>query len=165
MFPLEDQMATNVANIRRELSYDDKVIKKIVGIATDNVPGVLTVSGGLIGGLTDRLRSDDKTKGIDTDVGKRQVAVDLRVVAEYGRHVPDLYDAVVQAVSQAVTAMTGLDVVEVNMHVEDVLSKDDFETLRQKIGDENSAAGGSTGTASLGYTSRYQQQPEHARVQ
>lgn len=154
------EQATTNTKVKRDLSYDDKVIKKIAGIATDDVPGVLTVSGGLIGNLTDRLRNDDKTKGIDADVGKRQVALDLRVVCEYGRHVPQLFDAVVGKVSQAINEMTGLDVVEVNMHVEDVLSKADFEDLRKKIGDEKSAAGGDSG-----YTpSRYQQR-DSARVQ
>ncbi|MGD9559637.1 MAG: Asp23/Gls24 family envelope stress response protein [Oscillospiraceae bacterium] len=118
--------------MKKELSYDDKVIKKIAGIATDGVQGVLTVSGGLIGNITDRLRSDDKTKGIDANVGKKQVALDLNVVCEYGRHVPQLFDEVAEKVGRAIREMTGLELVELNMHVEDVLNKADFEDLRQK---------------------------------
>lgn len=119
--------------MKKELSYDDKVIKKIAGIATDQVAGVLTVTGGLIGNITDKFRSnDDMTKGIGADVGKKQVALDLNVVCEYGRNVPDIFNQVVAKVSQAVNDITGLELVELNMHVEDVLSKEDFENYRSK---------------------------------
>ncbi len=118
--------------VRKDLSYDDKVIKKIAGIATEGVDGIITVSGGLVGSVTDRMRTDDKTKGIAADVGKRQVALDLNVVCEYGKYVPGLFDAVVANVSKAIREMTGLEVVEVNMRVQDVLRKAEFESMRQK---------------------------------
>lgn len=124
---------TKDENIKKDLSYDDKVIKKIAGIATDGIPGVLTVTGGLIGNLTDRLRgSDDMTKGIGADVGKKQVALDLNVIVEYGRSVPEIFDAVVSKVGKAVADITGLELVELNMHVEDILGKEDFENYRTK---------------------------------
>ncbi len=148
--------------MKKELSYDERVIKKIAGIATDDVPGVLTVSGGLIGNITDRLRTDDKTKGIDADVGKRQVALDLNVVCEYGRNVPSLFDEVVGKVGKAVLDMTGLELIELNMHVDDVLNKADFEELRRKINDEN-ASQGSQGEEYV--PSMRHQQGQSARVQ
>lgn len=119
--------------LKKELSYDDKVLKKIAGIATDGVAGVLTVTGGLIGNITDKFRSgDDMTKGIAADVGKKQVALDLNVVCEYGRNVPAIFDEVTSRVSKAVEDMTGLELIELNMHVEDILSKEDFESYRAK---------------------------------
>lgn len=120
-------------NVKKNLTYDDKVIKKIAGIATDGVAGVLTLSGGLIGNITDRFRSnEDKTKGIDAEVGKKQVAIDLNVVCEYGKNVPTLFDAIASKVSDSVMSMTGLEVVEINMHVEDVLNHSEFEEMREK---------------------------------
>lgn len=119
--------------MKKDLSYDDKVIKKIAGIATDGVAGVLTVTGGLIGNITDRFRgSDDMTKGIGADVGKKQVALDLNVVVEYGRNVPEIFEQVAGKVAGAVTDITGLELVELNMHVEDILGTEDFENYRQK---------------------------------
>lgn len=120
-------------SIKKDLSYEDKVIKKIAGIATDQIGGVLTVTGGLIGNITDKFRSSgDLTKGIDADVGKKQVALDLNVVCEYGRHIPDIFDQVVEKVGRAMQETTGLELVELNMHVEDILSKEDFESYRAK---------------------------------
>lgn len=114
---------------KRELNYDDKVIKKIAGIAAEGVPGILTVSGGVLG----RLRSnEDLTRGVDVEVGSRQVAVDMKVVAEFGYNVPQLFDAVSAAVKQAMLDMTGLELVELNMNVTDVLNGRDFEELQQK---------------------------------
>lgn len=131
-------MRTENVQVKKNLTYDDKVIKKITGIATDGIPGVLTLSGGLIGSITDRFRSsEDKTKGIGAEVGQRQVALDLNVVAEYGKNVPSLFDSVIEKVSAAVRDMTGLEVVEVNMHVEDVLNHEEFEKLRADQTNQN----------------------------
>lgn len=124
---------TMKTQVKQSLTYDDKVIKKIAGIATDSVNGVLTLSGGLIGSITDRFRStDDKTKGVDAEVGERQVALDLNVVCEYGKNIPELFSTVIDKITAAVKVMTGLDVVEVNMHVEDVLNHSEFEEMREK---------------------------------
>lgn len=129
---------TMKTQVKQNLTYDDKVIKKIAGIATDSVNGVLTLSGGLIGSITDRFRStDDKTKGVDAEVGERQVALDLNVVCEYGKNIPELFSTVIDKITAAVKVMTGLDVVEVNMHVEDVLNHNDFETQRANQNGEN----------------------------
>ncbi len=119
--------------LRKELSFNEKVIKKIAGLATDEVPGVLTATGGFIGGLTDRVRSADTTKGIDADVGKQQVALDLNVICEYGKNVPLIFDMVGEKVAKALKDMTGLDLVELNMHVDDVLRKDEFNDLHTKM--------------------------------
>lgn len=126
---------TNTMDMKKNLTYDDKVIKKIAGIATDDIPGILTLSGGLIGNLADRFRStDNKTKGIDAEVGTKQTALDLNVVCEYGKNIPDLFNTVVEKVSAAIKAMTGLEVIEVNMHVEDVMSREDFQKTQASQG-------------------------------
>ena len=71
-------------DIKGELTYEDKVIQKIIGIALENVNGLLTVDGGFFSNIKDKLvNSDDVTSGISTEVGKQQVAVDMDVVVEY----------------------------------------------------------------------------------
>ncbi len=122
---------TETTPMRKELSFNEKVIKKIAGLATDEVPGVLTATGGFIGGITDRIRTDS-AKGIDADVGKRQVALDLNVICEYGKNVPAIFDMVAEKVAKAIKEMTGLELVELNMHVDDVLRKEEFNELYTK---------------------------------
>lgn len=114
------------------LTFDEKVIKKIAGLAASEIPGILAMSGNLIAGITDMLKSsDDPTKGISVEVGKKQVAVDMKVICEYGRNMPAVFQSIVDKVSGSIKEMTGLDVVEVNVHVSDVLTKEDFDRKKK----------------------------------
>lgn len=54
------------------------------------------------------------------EVGERQAAVDLDVVVEYGVAIVDIAGEVRNSVITAVERMTGLEVVEVNITVDDV---------------------------------------------
>ncbi|MDI3092984.1 Asp23/Gls24 family envelope stress response protein [Priestia megaterium] len=68
------------------LTFEDQVIKKIAGIAANEIKGILSMSGGFMSGLTDRFRStEDITKGINAEVGEKQVALDLKVIVECGK--------------------------------------------------------------------------------
>lgn len=117
--------------MKKELTYEDKVIKKIAGIAAAEVPGIWLLSGGLFGSITDKFRSEaDKTKGINAVVGEKQVALDLNVVCEYGQNVPHLFDVTIEKVKEALRTITGLELVDVKMHVEDVLGSEEFARLR-----------------------------------
>ncbi|MBU5889575.1 Asp23/Gls24 family envelope stress response protein, partial [Vibrio cholerae O1] len=70
--------------MKRELTYEDKVVQKIVGLALETVDGLLAVEGGFFSNLTGKLvNTDDVTSGVDVEVGKTQVAVDLKVITEY----------------------------------------------------------------------------------
>lgn len=113
---------------QNKLTFEEQVIKKIAGLATNEVQGILSMSGGFMSGLTDRFRStEDITKGIGAEVGERQVALDLRVIVEYGKNIPTVFNETVAKIKKAMTDMTGLEVVEVNMHVEDVMTRAEFE--------------------------------------
>lgn len=120
---------TNEQQARQnKLTFEEQVIKKIAGLATSEVQGILSMSGGFMSGLTDRFRStEDITKGIGAEVGEKQVALDLRVIVEYGKNIPSVFNETVTKIKKAMNDMTGLEVVEVNMHVEDVMTREEFE--------------------------------------
>ncbi|GAB2899436.1 hypothetical protein GCM10027074_77670 [Streptomyces deserti] len=61
------------------------------------------------------------------EVGERQAAVDLDVVVEYGASITDAARDVRSNVINAVERMTGLEVVEVNIAVDDVHLPDQEE--------------------------------------
>ena len=42
-------------DVRGELTYEDKVIQKIIGLSLDRVPGLLHVDGGFFSNLTENL--------------------------------------------------------------------------------------------------------------
>ncbi|MGH2233301.1 Asp23/Gls24 family envelope stress response protein, partial [Enterococcus faecalis] len=79
------------------------------------------------------------------EVGKKQVAVDLSIGAEYGKDVTTIYDKMKQVISNEDKKMTGLDVIEINVNVVDVKTKEQHEndsvTLQDHLCDAPSATG------------------------
>ena len=111
---------------KTSLTYDDKVVKKIAGLVAQEVPGILAMSGGLI--RTEKITDNENiTKGIGAEVGKKQVALDLDVICEYNRNIPQIFKDTIDKVTKTVKDMTGLDVIEINMHVDDVMTKKEYE--------------------------------------
>lgn len=102
------------------LQFSEDVIATIAGIAASEIDGVAAMSGGVVQGIAERLGRKDLTKGVSVEVGKEEVAVDLKVIVDYGKHLPDVYNKVVQNIGNSVQQMTGLRVIEVNMFVEGV---------------------------------------------
>ena len=108
-------------DVKGELTYEDKVIQKIIGLSLEKVPGLLDVDGGFFSNLTEKIiNTDNVTHGVNVEVGKEQVAVDLNIVVEYQKNVPALYKEIKDVVVSQVTKMTDLEVVEVNVNVVDI---------------------------------------------
>ncbi|MGX7417994.1 Asp23/Gls24 family envelope stress response protein [Carnobacterium gallinarum] len=123
------------------LTYEDQVVKKIAGIATSEISGILSMSGGFISDLTDKFRSNgDITKGIDAEVGEKQVALDLKVICEYGKNIPEIFQQTISKVKKQIKDMTGLDVVEINMHVDDVMTRKEFDANNNSKAEEKTPA-------------------------
>ncbi|GAA5344821.1 putative alkaline shock family protein YloU [Planifilum fimeticola] len=125
-------------NQKGGLRFSTEVLETIAGIAASEVDGILAMSGGIVEGFTERLGRKNLTKGVTVELGETEVAVDLKVVVEYGRNVPEIYEQVVKNVERAITNMTGLKVVEVNMYVEGVGFPDE-SAPREKEGDKDAA--------------------------
>lgn len=111
-------------------SIADVVVSKIAGIATREVPGVYAVGGGAaraVGALRERIPGarTNRSQGVAVEVGERQAAVDVDIVAEYGVAIHDLSQDIRRNVIGAVQRMTGLEVTEVNVRVHDVHFEDE----------------------------------------
>ncbi|MBF0942637.1 MAG: Asp23/Gls24 family envelope stress response protein [Abiotrophia sp.] len=99
-------------------SYNRKAIKKQIGQALANVDGLLAVDGGFFSNLAGKIVNTDKfTSGVKLVFGKEQVRVNLNVIAEYQKNVPDLYNEIKRTVTKEVTSLTGRQVVDVNLNV------------------------------------------------
>ncbi len=98
----------------------NEVVSIIAGLAATEVEGVAGMSGGIVGGIAELLGRKNLTKGVKVEVGEKESAVDLFVVIEYGTSIPEVAWKVQDNVKQAIESMTGLKVVETNVHVQGV---------------------------------------------
>lgn len=108
-------------------SIADSVVQKIAGIAAREVAGVYDLGGGAsraFGALRERVpvggSGPNVMQGVSVEVGERQAAVDIDIVVEYGVSIADLAQAIRRNVMTSVTRMTGLEVTEVNISVDDI---------------------------------------------
>ena len=133
-------------DVRGELTYEDKVIQKIIGLSLEKVPGLLHVDGGFFSNLTEKLvNTNDVTHGVKVEVGKEQVAVDLNVIVEYRKNVPTLYKEIKDVIASEVAKMTDLEVVEVNVNVVDIKTKEQHEADSVSLQDRVTDVAESTG--------------------
>ena len=103
----------------------DEVVSIIAGLAAG-------MSGGLVGGIAEMLGRKNFSKGVKVEVGEREAAIDLYIIVKYGVRIPDVALAAQENIKQAIENMTGLSVVEVNVHVQGVsFPVDDEEKLEE----------------------------------
>ena len=93
----------------------DSVVAKVAGIAAREVRGVYALGGGgarAFGAIRDAVNATDLTQGVRVEVGQTQ--------AEYPMPIHSVAAEVRSAVAGAITRLTGLEVVEVNIEVNDI---------------------------------------------
>ncbi|MBF5081257.1 Asp23/Gls24 family envelope stress response protein [Quadrisphaera sp. INWT6] len=124
--------SSSLASTQGSTTIADTVVSKIAGIATREVRGVHNLGGGAsraVGALRERIpgASTNHSQGVSVEVGEKQAAIDIDLIAEYGVAIADLAAGVRRNVIAAVERMTGLEVTEVNIDVNDVYipSEDD----------------------------------------
>lgn len=126
---------------------EDVVVAKIAGLATREVSGVYALGGNttrMIGSLRESFGGTENIQqGVTVEVGERQAAVDLSIVAEYGVAIHELAEAIRRNIIRAIERMTGLEVTEVNINVTDVHLHQDEPTAESSSRDL--PAGESTG--------------------
>ncbi|MFF3454005.1 Asp23/Gls24 family envelope stress response protein [Streptomyces sp. NPDC002730] len=133
--------STPAASDQGSTTIADVVVQKIAGLATREVPGVYELGGGAsraFGAVKGRIpgASASAGQGVSVEVGQKQAAVDLQMVVEYGSSIPELTKDVRNNVIDTVEQMTGLEVVEVNINVNDVhIPADDNDGDDQGISD------------------------------
>jgi uncharacterized alkaline shock family protein YloU len=109
----------------------DGVVQKIAALAAREVAGVYALGGGAaraFGALTNRIpgASQSVGQGVAVEVGEKQAAVDLDVVTEYGAPIAEVARSIRRSVISTIEGMTGLQVTEVNIAVNDIhLPSDD----------------------------------------
>lgn len=116
---MTEELQTGVIRI------SDDVVATIAGLAALETPGIAAMSGGISEGLAKRLSGKNVQKGVSVEVGQLEAAIDLRIIVHYGIPIQEVCRQLQLNVREAVTNMTGLQVVEVNVKVEGVVFKEE----------------------------------------
>ena len=121
--PLQSDLGTT--------TIQDAVVTAIISMAAEEVEGVTTSHGGVrlpgdtsptVGEFVDNITGGaSRTRGLSVDVGERQTAADITINVEYGRSIPQVSQAVRERIIERVENLTGLEVTEVNVQVNDVI--------------------------------------------
>ena len=106
-------------------SISSSVVAKIAHLATQEIPGVQALGKSMsrtFGSIRSRVpgASAATAQGVSVEVGERQAAVDIDIVCYYGVSIVETADAIRQNVIERIEGMTGLEVVEVNINVDDL---------------------------------------------
>jgi uncharacterized alkaline shock family protein YloU len=128
-----DFNTTDMGNIR----IANEVIEIIAGLAATEVRGVAGMSGGVAGGIAELLGRKNLAKGVKVEVGQKQCAVDVSIVAEYGVRIPEVCAEIQDNVKRAIESMTGLECVEVNVHVLGVTFKQTASEKAEEISNKD----------------------------
>jgi uncharacterized alkaline shock family protein YloU len=114
-------------------SISSSVVAKIAALATQEIPGVQALGKSLsrtFGSIRSKVpgASAATAQGVSVEVGERQAAVDIDIVCYYGQSIVETADAIRQNVIERIEGMTGLEVVEVNINVDDLhIDSDDAD--------------------------------------
>lgn len=110
------------------------VVTVIASMAATEVKGVAGMSGGFTTDIVEKFGVKSSSKGIKVQVGETETSIDLYLIVEYGVKIPDVAWEVQQNVKKAVETMTGLSVVEVNIHIQGL-------NIVKELKDEETATG------------------------
>ena len=118
-------VSTSLESSQGKTTVADTVVSKIAGLAAREISGVYALGGGAaraFGSLRERIPggSTNASQGVTVEVGEKQAAIDLDIVVEYGAAIVDVASAIRRNVIGALERMTGLEIVEVNIAVNDV---------------------------------------------
>ena len=130
---LEDEIKTENEGIQ----ISDDVV------AVSEVPGVAGMAGGFAGGISEVFSGKKNlAKGIKVEVDGQKTKIDVNIIVEYGSRIPDVAYEIQTRAKKAVESMTGLEVEEVNVHVQGVdtqsaTEKNKEEKQEQQENNEN----------------------------
>lgn len=103
------------------IQISDDVVAVVAGIAASEVPGVAEMAGGFAGGISEVLSGKkNMSKGIKVEILEKSTKIDVNIIVEYGARIPEVAFEIQKRVKKSVENMTGLNVEEVNVHVQGV---------------------------------------------
>lgn len=93
------------------------VIAIIAGLAAADIPGIAGMSGGIVGGIAEKLGRKDLSKGIKVALEGEEVQMELNIIIELGVKIIEAAGKLKDDVRKTVENITGLKVKKINVNV------------------------------------------------
>lgn len=122
-----------------DIRIADEVICIVASLAAQEVPGVVSMSGGLTDGINRFLGKEDASKGVRLKFEGKLVNASVYINVEYGACIPEIALEVQEKVKDAIEAMTGYEVQFVDVNVEGVAKRPQTELEKAASSDEDMA--------------------------
>ena len=119
-----------------DIRIADEVISIVASLAAQEVPGVLSMSGGLTDGINRFLGKENASKGVRLKFEGKTVNANVYINVEYGSCIPEIALEVQEKVKEAIEAMTGYEVQFVDVNVEGVAKRQATELEKEASSDE-----------------------------
>lgn len=100
-----------------EVQIADEVVAIIAGLAATEVEGVASMAGNITNELVGKLGMKNLSRGVKVAVQENEVTVELSLNMSYGYSIPKTCCQGDREGQSAIESMTGLSVVEVNIHI------------------------------------------------
>ncbi len=122
------EMGLELETARGVTHIADEVVAKLAGHACREIAGVAGM-GATFRRLLGRVRLGEEplSQGVHVEVGKKETAIDVVIVVQYGYSIPALAKEVRDNVVARVESTTGLVVKEVNIEVDDLKFDEESE--------------------------------------
>ena len=119
-----------------DIRIADEVIRIVASLAAQEVPGVVSMSGGITDGINRFLGKENASKGVRLKFEGRTVNASIYLNVEYGYCIPEIALEVQEKVKEAVEAMTGYEVQFVDVNVEGVAKRKTKELEKESTSEE-----------------------------
>ena len=122
-----------------DIRIADEVICIVASLAAQEVPGVVSMSGGLTDGINHFLGKENASKGVHLKFEGKLVNASVYINVEYGICIPEIALEVQEKVKEAIEAMTGYEVQFVDVNVEGVAKRRETDLEKVSSSDEDMA--------------------------
>ena len=119
---VENEIKETVVEEIKEIETDNvhispDVIAIIAGLAASDIKGVAGMSGGIVGGIAEKLGRKDLSKGVKVYLEEDNIKINLNIIIEFGAQIAEVANKLKKEVRVTVEKFTGLKVSVINVNV------------------------------------------------
>lgn len=114
-------MVGKMGNELGNITIENEVLAKVAGLSAVECYGIVGMAMvNLSTGLTNLLKRESLTKGINLQVTENLISIDFHIVIEYGVNIRAVTDNLISTVKYKVETFSGMKVEHINVYVEGV---------------------------------------------